>query len=779
MDNFVPMQTKRRYLLILAGALVLAFMLVSPVSMDKSTSTVLYDRDGQLLAATVSTDEMWRFPQNDTVPYRFKTCLLQFEDAYFGYHFGVNPVSVLRAIGQNIRAGEVVSGASTITMQLVRLSREGKPRRYSEKMVEAIVAMRTELVYSKSRILAMYASNAPFGGNVVGVDAAAWRYYGTSVANLSWAEAAALAVLPNAPGLIFPGRNQQQLLRKRNGLLLKLKNKGFIDDNTYTLSLLEPVPNPATQLPQEASHLLTRCLKDGYKGCGVVSTLNRNLQREVQHIAQQHHKRFLSNGIRNLAVMVTDNSNGEILAYVGNILSDRPENSSKVDVIVAKRSYGSLLKPFLYGFMLTEGLLLPRQLVDDIPTAFSGFTPENFSHSFDGVVPANEVIARSLNVPSVNLLQQYGVEKFCNNLKNIGFTSINRSPDFYGLSIVLGGAEATMVEIAGAYAALGRKAQGLEHELLNLHYVLDTTMARSQLFGCPNIGVGAAYLTLDALTQATRPDENGSLRHFLNFQKIAWKTGTSRGFRDAWAVGVTKKYTVSVWVGNADGEGRAELIGVSAAAPIMFDVFLALPNSTWYEKPIYDLQTVTTCKQSGLLISSDCPDGVDEDVPLGGIKTLPCAYHHKIFLDKRSGKRVNLACAKANEVESKSWFVLPPVQEWFYARVHQDYRHLPPYREGCADLNDEVKNIALIYPYSGSDIYIPRGDGNMHGESIWRATHRNPHATIYWHLNGTFIGSTRGKHELPVSPEPGSYTLTLVDDRGEMVKRKIRVLGTE
>ncbi|HNV52573.1 MAG TPA: transglycosylase domain-containing protein, partial [Tenuifilaceae bacterium] len=382
----------------LAGVLLLlAFLLVPPVKFKNTTSTVLLDRNGQLLSATVSDEGMWQFPEVDTVPEKFAICLTQFEDAYFRNHLGVNPVSVIRATKQNIQARRIVSGASTITMQLVRLSRRGKPRTFYEKGIEMFLAVRTEFAFSKRTILAKYASQAPFGGNVVGLDAAAWRYFGTSPNNLSWAEAATLAILPNAPGLIFPGRNQNLLIEKRNRLLAKLKSKGYIDDETYQLALLEPAPNPANDLPQDATHLLTRCIHDGLKGKMVKSTIDKRLYDNAYGITSRYHRHFMANGIRNMAAMVIDNRTSEVLVYIGNILSDKPENSSRVDIIKSKRSYGSLLKPFLYGFMLNEGLLYPRQLVNDIPVAYSDFTPQNFSKTFEGMVSANEILSRSLN----------------------------------------------------------------------------------------------------------------------------------------------------------------------------------------------------------------------------------------------------------------------------------------------------------------------------------------------------------------------------------------------
>ncbi len=757
---------------------MLAFLLVPPVKFKNTTSTVLLDRNGQLLSATVSDEGMWQFPEVDTVPEKFAICLTQFEDAYFRYHLGVNPISVIRAMKQNIQARKIVSGASTITMQLVRLSRRGKPRTFWEKCIEMFLAVRTEFSYSKRTILAKYASQAPFGGNVVGLDAAAWRYFDTSPNNLSWAEAATLAILPNAPGLIFPGRNQDLLIKKRNRLLAKLKGKGYIDDETYQLALLEPAPNLANNLPQDATHLLTRCIHDGLKGKMVVSTIDKRLYDNAYSIALRYHRHFMANGIRNMAAMVIDNRTSEVLVYIGNILSNNPANSSMVDIIKSKRSYGSLLKPFLYGFMLNEGLLYPRQLVDDIPVAYSDFAPKNFSKTFEGMVPANEILSRSLNVPSVNLLRQYGIEKFHNNLQQMGVISINKPPGHYGLSIILGGAEASIWELSGIYSALAKKAGNEQNSNVTLRYQLDSTTVRvKQIFNCSGIGSGAAYLTLEALTEANRPGEDGTWRHFISSQRIAWKTGTSYGFRDAWAIGVTPNYTVAVWVGNADGEGRADLIGVAAAAPVMFDIFSLLPASDWFAPPWFDLVATVTCKHSGLIASENCTDTIMEYVPAVKTKTLPCPYHQKIYVDKEQKYRLTLGCAKQEEMFEANWFVLPPAQEWFYSKLHAEYRKLPPFRKGCAQVNNKIPNIALIYPYAGADIYIPREKKDTKGHSIWKATHRNLKANIYWHLNDVFLGKTNGLHEMLVSPKPGTYTLTLVDDEGEVLQKRIRVIG--
>ena len=773
------LSAKRNALIALAVGLVLFLVLVRPVRMHSSTSTVLLDRDGQLLAATVAADGMWRFPPSDSVPHRFATCLLQFEDAHFYRHLGVNPVSVVRAAWQNVRAGRVVSGASTITMQLVRLARGHQPRTYSEKLVELVLAVRTELTRSKRSILAMYAANAPFGGNVVGLDAAAWRYFGIAAHHLSWAEAAALAVLPNAPGLVFPGRNHQTLLNKRNKLLSKLLSKGLIDEETYRLALLEPLPNPANTLPQEAPHLLTRCIASGLSGQQLRSTLSRSLQAEVQQVAQNHHKHLMANDIRNIAIMVLDNASGQVLAYVGNIISGRAELSPMVDIIASRRSYGSLLKPFLYGLMLAEGELLPTQLVEDCPVAFVGFAPKNFNHQFDGAVPAHQAVARSLNVPAVQMLHTYGVEKFYHNIKSMGLQSINRPPDHYGLAIILGGAESTMLELAGLYCAMARRAMDLPRHQLRPQLLADSLALLTPECSCHGIGPGAAFLSLEAIAQSARPDEQGTIRHFASAQRVAWKTGTSMGFRDAWAIGVTPQHTVAVWAGNADGEGRPNLVGSLAAAPAMFDVFARLPRSAWFEQPTFDLQAVSVCPESGLLASPNCPCSAEQLVPRGATNTLPCHYHQRALIHRKSQLRVTYACAHPDEVEEQHFFVLPPVQEWYYMRQHPGYRPLPPFSPDCQPSDQSTTRMALIYPHSHADIYVPTEGHGQRGQTLLHATHSNPNATIFWHLNSTFIGSTKAPHELLAQPEPGTYTLTLVDDQGQTLHRHVRFIGKQ
>ncbi|HLC83752.1 MAG TPA: transglycosylase domain-containing protein, partial [Bacteroidia bacterium] len=377
-----------------------------------------------LLAAKIAEDGQWRFPLTKKLPQKFIDCIIQFEDRGYYSHWGVSPTAIVRATKQNLEAKKTVSGGSTITMQVIRMSRKGQKRTFFEKFIEIILATRLEFSYSKKEILSLYASNAPFGSNVVGIDAASWRYFGREPSKLSWAEAATLAVLPNAPSLIYPGKNQERLLKKRNRLLDQLFVAKIIDKETCELSKKEPLPGKPHAIPQIAPHLLQRAAKENFSGQRIVSTLDSHLQERVNTIIENHHKILRGNEIHNACAIVLDVSTGNVLAYVGNTANKgKPEYEGDVDVISAPRSTGSILKPFLFANMLNDGELLSTTLIPDIPTQIAGYAPQNYNQTFDGAVPAKRALARSLNIPAVRMLQNYGIEKFNYNLKKMGMTT--------------------------------------------------------------------------------------------------------------------------------------------------------------------------------------------------------------------------------------------------------------------------------------------------------------------------------------------------------------------
>ena len=721
--------------------------------------------DGTLLGARISADGQWCFPPSDHVPEKFARCIVTFEDKRFWLHGGVDPLSAGRALVQNIRRGGVVSGASTLTMQVIRLSRPDKPRSLPEKLYEMILATRLEFRYSKKKILLLYASNAPFGGNVVGLEAAAWRYFGRSADDLSWGESAMLAVLPNAPGLIHPGRSRDRLLEKRNALLDKLAAKGVIDETECLLAKDEPLPDKPLPMPDLAYHLLERCRLE--RGDGPFSTtLDAVLQERVNAITRRYFDTYRTNLVDNMGILVTDVHTGEIRAYYGNTRGCAPRvRGADVDMIPAARSSGSTLKPLLYASMLQAGEILPGSLVKDTPYNHNNFSPHNYSRTFDGAVPAHEVIERSLNVPSVRMLEDFGAERFLDVLHGMGFTTIDKDADHYGLSLILGGAEITLETLARAYYYMAAElADDTVYE--ELAYLSDARRNRLPVRKIP-VGKASAYLTFEALSNANRPEEEASWMDFSTGRRIAWKTGTSWGNRDAWCVGVNRDWVVAVWVGNSDGEGRAGMTGVSYAAPVMFDVFSSLSGSGWFSRPTGEMTQVEVCHESGFPASDLCPHRDTLWVPDVAEQPDMCRYHRLVHLDAGGRWQVNSSVCPPEEMRTEVRFVLPPAQEWYYMQRHLEYKPLPP-KHPLYDAASSGQNpIEIIYPQNGITLVLTRALSGQQNGAVFRAAHSDPTATIYWHIDDEFVGETTGEHELRVDPAPGQHRLTLIDGQGE------------
>lgn len=747
-------------------------------------STVIEDKDGNLLGAKIADDGQWRFPGREGVPEKFEKAVLTFEDNYFYYHIGFNPVSLYRAAFQDILAKRIVSGGSTLTMQVIRLSRKGKPRNFYQKIVEIILASRLELTNSKKHILSLYASNAPFGGNVVGLEAASWRYFGRSSLQLSWAETATLAVLPNSPSLIHPGKNRELLMNKRNFLLKKLLLQKVIDATTYKMALLEPLPDKPLPLPQITPHLLNRIYLSE-KGNRIVTTIEPELQNKMNDIINRHYNILKYNKIYNAAAVIIEVETGNVLAYIGNTISENTDiNGQDVDIIMSPRSTGSILKPFLYAAMLDEGKILPASLVPDIPMQYGSFSPKNYNYSYDGAVPAKQALARSLNVPAVHMLKAYGIDRFHHLLKNLGFSTIDYPADHYGLTLILGGAETNLWDLTAAYASMART---LIHYSENNVYYTNDFRSSDYHFVLPVIkepegksnesgllSAASIWFTFNAMVEVNRPESDANWKWFSSKEKIAWKTGTSFGNRDAWAVGVTKKYVVGVWVGNASGEGRPGLTGIGAAAPVLFDIYNVLPNTPWFSPPLDELRKVAICRKSGYKAGIYCKEKDSVYIPERGLHSPVCPYHQLVHLTKDRKYRVNSNCENTDDMIHESWFILPPVEEWYYKSKNPDYRILPPYKPGCND--ETIPNMDMIYPKNNAKIYIPvEMEGNK-GKVIFEVAHRKPSMEIYWHIDNRYVGMTKYIHQLELQPSIGKHILTLVDENGETLTRYFEII---
>jgi penicillin-binding protein 1C len=777
---------KIKIFLIAAGVSITPVLLSPLPEFNAPLSTVVESEEGILLGARIADDGQWRFPSSGNVPDKFEKSLLAFEDRYFYFHPGINPVSILRAIKGNIKAGKIISGGSTITMQVARISRGNKTRTYCEKVKEMFSALKLELFHTKKKILELYAENAPFGGNTVGLDAAAWRYIGKPSSSLTWAEAASLAVLPNSPSLVFPGKNQDILKKRRDDLLKRLYERNYIDSLTLVLSIDEPVPGEPKNLPSIAPHLTDYYYLNN-RGTIVKTTIKASLQERATEIINAHQKDLASNYIFNSACLIVEVESGNVLAYVGNSTNeDSGLHGGNVDIIRSRRSTGSILKPFLYAGMQHSGDILPNSLVADVPTRFPGFSPKNFDQSYSGAVSAASALSQSLNIPAVKMLQKYNPEKLLTLLKKTGFSTFDKPADYYGLSLILGGGETSLWELTGAYASLSRvlKTYLKEKRYYKEDYhppvlsVGSVSSIQKTEDPDPPLSASAVWLTYEALQKVNRPESEAGWQYFSSSPDLAWKTGTSFGFRDGWAVGTTPEYVIGVWVGNANGEGRPGLTGIAAAAPIMFDIVNISERGSWFAKPEEDLTMIKVCTKSGYRAGTDCPETMDIPASINGLRSEVCPYHQIIHLNKSGNMQVNADCVASEEIRNEPWFVLPPAMEYFYRLKHPEYKLLPPAAPGCrSDKNIPV--MEFIYPSAGIKIFIPRDQTGSLTRIIAEIAHRNPSKKIFWHLDETYIGLTLHIHQLEINASPGNHVLTAVDDDGNSVRCGFSIIGSK
>jgi penicillin-binding protein 1C len=744
-------------------------------------ASVILDKQGRLMGATIAADQQWRFPPRTQLPPRYQTAVVQYEDKRFFYHPGVDPIALARAIYQDLKAGKVISGASTLSMQVIRMSRGNPPRTYIEKLLETVLALRLELGYSKKEILALYAAHAPFGGNTVGLEAASWRYFGRPPTELTWAEAALLAVLPNNPSLIHPGRRSDALRAKRNALLQRLKEKHVISDLDWRAAVAEGLPDAPRPLPRYAPHLHATLQQQYPMQSRFVTSVDLDLQKMLNNIVAESSAKLRAHGIDNLAVLVLDNVNFNVLGYVGNSPpSGDAQMGTAVDIIRRPRSTGSVLKPFLFAAMLEHGELTPTMLVPDVPTHYEGYAPKNYDRRYRGAVPANMALARSLNIPAVRMLRRYGVERFYDVLRQMGMSTLNRPPEDYGLTLILGGAEGSLWDLTRMYANLAHLARQNQYAYQPRYREVRPFAGKPGLENAAaDISPGAAWLTLQALVNVTRPDTERFWKRFQHDQPIAWKTGTSYGLRDAWAIGTDAKYTVGVWAGNADGAGRAGLSGLRSAAPVLFKVFNTLPHGGWFTRPDTWLRPVTVCRKDGYLADDLCRKEV-EQIPRNSHFHYQSPHFQLVHLDPSRKYQVHSGCQPVADMVHEARFQLPPAQAYFYRQHHADYESLPPYRKDCQSGSMELARpdqIELLYPQKNTRLYIPTDLGARRSKTVFQAADRDPQARIYWHLDDTYLATTRVFHELALDIQPGRHVLVLVDNYGNRLVRPFEVLA--
>lgn len=741
-----------------AGALLLLWLFCLPQDLFEgvSYSTVVTDRNGTLLGARLARDEQWRFPPCDSLPDKFVTALIEFEDRTFYDHPGVSLRALGRAVMQNLRNGRVVSGGSTITMQVIRLSRR-KPRTLWQKAVEIFMATRLEWRYSKEEILRLYASHAPFGGNVVGFDAALWRYLGHDGSHLSWAEAATLAVLQNAPSSMHPSKNRDALCAKRNRLLTRLFEAGHLSEEDYRLALDEPLIDQPYPMPQEATHLVSWYHRT-HPGERIVTSIDALLQQQVEEVTTRHSRTLRKAGVRDLSAVIFDIERGDVVAYCGNSDMSYEREGRWIDIARAPRSSGSILKPLLYAAALQEGTLTPEMLLVDVPTDFGGFSPKNYHGSYDGAVPANEALIRSLNMPYVHLLKEYGTMRFAELLQVGGMTSLDRPADRYGLSLALGGAEVTLYDVTRFYARM----VAVYHD-------------STRYADFPLRDRVALHHTFETMRELNRPDHL-DWRRAQSVQQVAWKTGTSYGARDAWAIGCTPRYVVGVWCGKADGSGVAEMTGAQTAGPVMFDLVDLLPASGWFEAPQPSEGVwLPICRHSGYPAGHACCDTLHRQLPRAATRTRACPYCQEVNVSYDGAFRV-VDRSQPTHIERR--FALPPILEHYYRQCHPEYQPLPPIKPSAASA-DSDEPMHFIYPTDGVIVSLPKQLDGSSGAIHCKVAHSQPSTELFWHLDDQFLGVTRDLHQMQITPTAGHHRLIVVDAHGASITTRIRCVASQ
>lgn len=735
---------KNRILTILFLLVVVWFIIPIP-NLDLAYSKVVYDKNGRLLSAKIADDEQWRFPVDGELPVTLEKSIVYFEDEYFYKHPGVNPISIGKAVYQNWQQDKVVRGGSTITMQVMRMYYGNRKRTYWQKVKELLGAVKLDLLYSKKDILKMWAEVAPFGGNTVGASTASWRYFNRNLNQLSIAEYATLAVLPNTPSKIHMTKNVESLRNKRNQLLHKLYQHQEIDSIDLQLALTENIDFEQKNVPQQSLHFMNFLSEKYPDQFTYHSTIDPMYQQLLNETLSEYSDIYQFDGIQNAAATIIDVQKNEVVAYVGNT-KFKGKAMRYVDCVQAPRSYGSLLKPLLYAYAIDEGYFLPNENIKDIPTNLNGFIPKNFDRKFRGTVPMDQMVSRSLNVPAVRVLNYVGVASFHHLLKNeLDFSHVHNDANHHGLSLILGGAECSMWEMSRVYKGLMRNQLEMNNAF-NPTKCLQNEQDQTHNF---SFHPTAAWHTMKAMMSVNRPKEE---QHFVKMggQNVAWKTGTSYGHRDAWAIGANERFVVAVWVGNEDGEGVYNLTGVKKAGPILFRIMRHLDQSNQLIEPIAMNAQVEACSESGMLKGHLCTHTVTQSVPHFSHQLRHC-NHHEVVNTNQDG-----------EVQKDTLFFLKPTINYYYAQ-HSGHDLSLPSKNEMADVSTPP---AIVYPEENAVIFVPKKLNQAYSSVALKANTAAKKGTLFWFLNGTFVEKTEAPHHINVDLKEGEYALQINDDLG-------------
>ena len=792
--------TRRKYAsLLLVPLLAFALDYLFPLPPAPRYSPIVLAADGSVLHAYLNPTQKWRMKTElaEITP-ALQQAIINKEDRYFRYHFGVNPLAIMQAAGRNVFGQGRTTGASTITMQVARLL-EPKERTVGNKLLEMLRATQLEAHYSKAEILQLYLNLVPYGGNIEGVKSAALLYFQQPPDYLSLAQTVTLAIIPNQPRVLVLGKNNDRILAERNRWLRQFQRQHLFPDQDIADAINEPLDAQRHAAPALAPHLARRLVTQ-FPGQPIVhSTLRRGPQAKAEDLTRNYVRRLRELGISQAAVLVVNNRTRAVEAYVGSADFQNAASQGQVDGVRAVRSPGSTLKPFLYALALDRGIVTPKLKLPDVPTNFSGFRPENFDKSCAGEVTVERALTYSLNIPAVRVLAEVGVPVFTDKLRAAGFRSVAKAAPRLGLSTILGGCGTTLEELTGLYAALAaggryaplgliknekvrnkdeapiakpkKRGDAEKEEVLNSSFLILNSDSKL-------VSESAAFLVTDILAQRTRPDLPMGYQSSRHLPKIAWKTGTSYGRRDAWSIGYNQDYTIGVWVGNFSGQGSPALTGADVASPLLFDLFntLAYDSPNRWAVPPATLDFRLVCAETGLVPGEHCPNQLI-DYYLPGISTARRCEHQKEALVSADGA-VAYCRACVPVAGFRRQLFLNPLPEVLAFREAQGLpsTRLPPHNPACRLVhgsdNGTGAALAITSPLDHAEYVLDRHDKQ---QMLLSCAAGSEVRQVFWYVNDQFLRAAAATERVFFRPPSGLVKISCADDHGRNVNIQLQV----
>ncbi len=744
--------------ILLFGLLCLLFPLPDKIEY----STCILDDRGQIIHAFLTRDQQWRIHihEDEISPQLINTILFK-EDKYFYYHPGVNPFAVLKALLGNILHGKIQSGASTITMQVAR-SLEPRKRSYINKLIEIFRAEQLELKYSKKEILQLYLNLAPYGGNIQGVKAAALFYFRKNPDHLSLAEITTLSIIPNRPNSWVIGKANPKIVAARNVWLRKFEHQKLFSEKEIEDALLEPLTARRFNAPAYAPHLSSKLKSLG--GEQIATFIEMNKQLKLEKLISDYVQEIRLKNISNAAVVVINNETHQVVSYIGSADFRDTLDGSQVNGAAAVRQPGSTLKPLLYGLCMDAGLSTPKQIINDVPVNYQGYTPENFDRKFNGSVTMEFALEHSLNIPAVRSLRMLGEDRLIQTLATCGFETVKKDRGKLGLSMILGGCGASLEELTGLFSMFSTGG-------IYFH----PRWQQNEIHPEPKrlLSPDATFMIDEILSKVNRPDFPLNWQSTAHLPKIAWKTGTSYGRRDAWSIGYNAQYTVGVWCGNFSARSVPELSGANTATPLLFKIFNSIDydeDERWFTKPAA-LETRMVCEETGLLPGTYCNNLITGYFIPGVSSSKVCEHVQEVIISADEKISYCKTCMPANGYRKKLYRIVQPEMQRFYEENHVAYQKIPPHNPACEKIFHEG-GPAITSPISGSEYLISK----KNPEPLLLKCHNgNDVNRIFWYINNRFYKSTDAGSRQFFIPEEGPVKISCTDDKGRNRDIWIRV----